>query len=306
MTKKLSVELTNRCNLTYYNRCTDGHSGRSDLSLIMLQQIIVEAKPLGFEEICFTGVDPTVYRHFGLAVRLASEAGYYFTFATKGENFAQTCAQFLPYRTHLGMITFSLAGASVATHDPLRGTESYRRVLQAMRICAMHKLPFAIEMVVTAHNRHELAQMAHLAHRLGSHALRFDYPQPSPLTMEMDADLLLQERKGVEAEIHELRRQFSFPIAMAPTEHTTDRFPYAALYLHEVKIDCYGNLTAGCQPSGSVAAKDNPIRTSNRIGNLARMSFTKAYEQLVEEDQQYAKYTNLQEFRGDPRHTRPY
>ena len=56
-------------------------------------------------------------------------------------------------------MTFSLDGAREATHDRLRGQGSYRQVMRAASLCVMQALPFTLNMVLTAHNRHEVAEM---------------------------------------------------------------------------------------------------------------------------------------------------
>ncbi|MCB0064360.1 MAG: radical SAM protein, partial [Caldilineaceae bacterium] len=293
MTKKVIIELTNRCNLKCNHCFTGRHGGRDDLPLALLQRILAEAQHHGFGHINFTGGDPTVYRAdiqrgenaFAEAVRLTCAAGYRFSVNTNGWNFAQTYTQLLPYRAQLETITFSLDGATEDTHDRLRGQGSYRRVLQAMSICVVQELPFTVNMVVTAHNRHELSEMVELTHKLGSRGLRFGHLMHSPITTTMGADLSPWERKLVEAEIHELRRQFPYPIAMAPGYHTTDLYPCAALHLQEVNIDCHGNLTTCCHLSGH----GDGVGTADMIGNLQQMGFTAAYEKLVAENQRFRR-----------------
>lgn len=305
MTKKLIIELTNRCNLNCHHCFSGRHGGRTDLPLALLTMLLAAAKTHGFDHINFTGGDPTVYRPadqqqrgaltggapFATAVQLTCQAGYGFSFNTNGWNFGAIYAQLLPYREQLQVITFSLDGASEATHDRLRGQGSYRRVLQAMSICVVHELPFTVSMVITAHNRQELAPMAQMAHRLGSRGLRFGHLMPSPSTTAMGFDLTPWERKLVEAEIHELRRQWPFPIVMAPGYHTTDLFPCAALHLQEVNIDCEGNMSTCCHLSGH----GNDAAAADVIGNLQTMSFTDAYHRLLAENERFrrAKRTRL-------------
>lgn len=299
MTKKLIIELTNRCNLNCHHCFTGRHGGRTDLPLAVLTTILAEAKAHGFEHLNFTGGDPTVYRPadqqpqgpgahgysgFATAVQATCQAGYHFSLNTNGWNFSESYRHLLPYREQLQVITFSLDGASEATHDHLRGKGSYRRVLQAMSICVVQDLPFTVSMVITAHNRHELAQLAQMSHRLGSRGLRFGHLMPSPITTAMGFDLTPWERKLVEAEIHELRRQVPLPIGMAPGDHTTNLFPCAALHLQEVNIDCEGNMTTCCHLSGH----GNGAGTGDVIGNLQTMSFTDAYHKLQAENARFS------------------
>ena len=59
---------------------------------------------------------------------------------------------------------------------------SYRRVMRAASICVLKDLPFTLNMVLTAQNRHEVAEMVGLAARLGSRGVRFGHLMPTPET----------------------------------------------------------------------------------------------------------------------------
>lgn len=283
MGNKIVIELTNRCNL-HCQHCFSGrHGGRDDLSLDILQRVLAEARPNGFDYLSFTGGDPTVHRHFAEVLRLTSEAGYQFSLNTNGWNFTSVHPVILPYRENLSVITFSLDGATEATHDRLRGKRSFRRMMQAVTICMMEGIPFTLNMVVTAHNQHELADMVRLGTRLGSQGVRFGHLMPAPLTTQQGFDLSPKERKQVEAEIWQLRRKAAIPVAMAPGHHTTDLFPCAPLHMQEVNIDCHGYLTKCCHLSGH----GDGMGQEDVIGNLAEISFTEAYQRLVAENTRF-------------------
>lgn len=294
MNKKIIIELTNRCNLNCQHCFSGRHGGRDDLPLPVLEQILAEARMHGFTLINFTGGDPTVYRHFTTALELTCTAGYTFSLNTNGWNFQQIYPRLLAHREQLGVITFSLDGATEATHDQLRGKGSYRRVFQAVSICVVHKLPFTLNMVVTAHNRHELAAMADLAYHLGSRGLRFGHLMHSPLTTAQGFDLSPWERKIVDAEIQHLRRSAGVPILMAPGYHTSDLFPCAPLHLEEVNIDCHGNVTTCCHLSGQSAREE----AGDVMGNLQEISFGKAYARLQAENERF-RQMKLAQLRDD-------
>lgn len=280
---KIVIELTNRCNLSCQHCFTGRHGGKDDLPLAVLKMVLAEAKALGFDHLSFTGGDPTVYRHFFEAIRFTCEAGYRFGFNTNGWNFTQLYLDLLPWREQLRMITFSLDGATAATHDRLRGQGSFRRVMQAVSICFAEQLPFTFNMVISAQNRYELGAMVQLAARLGSRGLRFGHLMPAPLTTAQGFDLSPWERQQVEAEIWRLKKQASLPVAMAPGYHTTDLFPCAPLNLQELNIDCHGNLTKCCHLSGHGAG----VGQGDVIGNLNQLSFGEAYQLLVQENEQF-------------------
>lgn len=283
MGKKIVIELTNRCNL-HCQHCFSGrHGGKDDLPLPILQQILTGAKDFGFTELSFTGGDPTVYRHFAEALALTCTAGYRFAINTNGWNFVQIYPILLPYRQQLTILTFSLDGASEATHDRLRGRGSFRRVMQAMSICVVKELPFSLNMVITAHNRHELATLVAVAPKLGSRGVRFGHLLPTPSTVAQGLDLSLAERRTVEDEITGLAQQAPLPVVMAPGTYTTELFPCAPLHLQEININCYGELTKCCHLSGHGAG----VEQSDVIANLTQVSFGEAYARLVAENALY-------------------
>lgn len=279
----ISIELTNRCNLNCYHCFSGRHGGRHDLPLSVLQEVLDNARSHGFDLISFTGGDPTVYRHFDEALARTVGAGYPFGFNTNGWNFVQIYQMLLPYRDQLRIITFSLDGATEVTHDRLRGKGSFRRVLQAMSLCVVHDLPFSINMVVTAHNRHELQAACNLAERLGSRSLRFGHLLHSPLTTDLGFDLSPKERMAVDQEVQQLRTTAAMPVHMGAGYHTTELFPCRALHLQELNVDCFGNLTKCCHLSNHGGAAG----TTDIIGNLQSLSFAQAFAQLQVENEQF-------------------
>lgn len=275
---RIVIELTNRCNLRCQHCFSGRHGGKDDLPLAVLQRVLAEARACGFDHLTFTGGDPTIHPQFEEVIRRTVEAGYWFSFVTNGFNFVQTYPKLLPYQHRLKQITFSLDGAIEATHDALRGKGSYRRVLQAMSVCNALHIPFSNNLVVTRHNRHELAQAARLAAQLGSKGLRFGHLMHSPLTTAQGSDLSPAERKVADAEIRELKRSAELPIGLAPGLHTTDLFPCTPLQLQEVNISCQGFLTKCCHLSGHGGV----VGQGDVVGDLQTMTFAEGMAVLTE------------------------
>ena len=294
---RIVIELTNRCNLSCHHCFSGRHGGRDDLPLALFEKILAEARHSGFEQLSFTGGDPTIHRHFFEILDLSFKAGYRFGFNTNGWNFSKIYSGLLPYRQRLSVITFSLDGACAQSHDQLRGNGSFRRVMQAISICVAEDLPFTINSVVSAHNSHELEALVRLATRLGSRGLRFGHLLPSPLTTAQNLDLSPWDRKIIEATIRRLQRISTIRVAIGPGSHTTDLFPCAPLNLQEINVDCYGNLTKCCHLSG----QHPDVVQRDVIGNLAKLSFSQAYARLVRENEQFhqekIKHLTSQSFR---------
>lgn len=283
MGKKIVIELTNRCNLRCRHCFSGRHGGRDDLPLAVLRHLLAEAHHYGFDELSFTGGDPTVYRHFPAALQETMAAGYRFAINTNGWNFAQIYPTLLPYQAALSIITFSLDGATAATHDQLRGQGSFRRVMQAMSICVVKGLPFSINMVVTAHNRHEIRLIVTLGERLGARGVRFGHLMPEPSMAAHQWELTPAERRIVEEEIRHCAREARLPVVMAPGYFTADLFPCAPLHSEEININCRGELTVCCHLSGH----GDRVGQDDIIGSLVTNSFGALYQQLVDHNQRF-------------------
>jgi MoaA/NifB/PqqE/SkfB family radical SAM enzyme len=289
--KRVILELTDRCNLNCHHCFSGRHGGRTELEPALIERVLGEARACGFDGVSMTGGEATIHRKFLEIVDLVCVAGYTFSVNTNGWNFVSLYPKLLPYRDHLRTLTFSLDGASEATHDQLRGKGSFHRVLQAMSVCFIQKFPFGINMVVTAHNRHELADMVRLATTVGANALRFGHLMPSTLTTNLGWDLSPWERKVVETQIWQLRASAAIPISMAAGSYTTDLFPCSPLNGQSVNIDCRGNLTKCCVLSGHGPG----VGEEDIVGSLYEMSFADGWQQIQAENERFraAKIAHL-------------
>src|SRR5713101_1183958 len=152
---RIIIELTNRCNLRCQHCFEERHAATGDLPVEIIEKVLREGRGCGIEHVAFTGGEPTIHRQFGEIIRQVCVAGYTFSFVSNGMNFPQVYSLLLPHRQWFTGVTFSLDGAQEETHDRLRGTGSYRRVLRAASICVVKDLPFTFNAVLTARNRHE-------------------------------------------------------------------------------------------------------------------------------------------------------
>ena len=270
---RIVIELTNRCNLRCGHCFDERHAGTGDLPLGVIRKVLQEGKSCGIDELAFTGGEPTIHRQFDGIIREVCEAGYSFGFVSNGFNFSRIHSLLLRYRQWSKGATFSLDGATEATHDRLRGKGSYRQVMRAASICAFKDIPFTLNMVLTAQNRQEVEEMVWLGGRLGSRAVRFGHLMATPETAMRGLDLSPQERLEVEAEIWRLKESALILVAMAPGYFSESVFfPCAPLDLQELNLDCKANVTLCCHLSGY----PGPIDRADFIGNLSEIGLAEA------------------------------
>ena len=269
----LVIELTNRCNLRCQHCFAERHAATGELPLAILEKVLREGHACGLDEVSFTGGEPTLHRQFEDIVRQVCGARYAFGFVSNGVNFSQIYPLLLRSRPWFKGVTFSLDGAREATHDRLRGRGSFRQVMRAASISVVKELPFTLNMVLTAQNRPEVAEMVALAGRLGSRGVRFGYLMPTPETARRQLDLSPTERRQVEADIRALRKHAAVPVGMAPGYYSESPFfPCSPLELEEYNLDHRGNLTLCCQLSGYEGGTPG----TDVVGNLHDMSLAEA------------------------------
>jgi len=270
---RLVIELTNRCNLRCGHCFAERHAATGDLPIEILEKVIREAKDCEIDHFSFTGGEPTIHRRFEEVVRRVSAAAYTFSFVSNGVRIPQIYPLLLELRSAFRGATFSLDGARETTHDALRGNGSYRQVMRAASIFVAKDLPFTLNMVLTAANRSEIAEMVALAERIGSGGVRFGHLMTTSETGSRGLDLSWEERREAETEIWRLCESATAPVTMAPGYFSESPFfPCSPLELEEFNLDYRGNVTLCCQLSGHPGSSSG----SDVIGNLREMSLVEA------------------------------
>jgi len=270
---RLIVELTNRCDLRCPHCFGERHAATADLSLAIVDKVIAEGSACGIDHLCFSGGEPTLHRQFQTIVERTCQAGYDFSMVTNGRNFPAVSSLFVNHRERFRGVTFSLDGASEATHDRSRGPGSYRRVMRGASVCFFKKLPFTFNMVITSDNRSEIEDMVTLAARLGSRGVRFGHLMFTPENTTSSPALSPAERRDVEARIWDLKKHAPVAVDIAPGYYSESPFfPCGPLVLEEFNLDSRANLTLCCHVSGYTG----PNAGDDVMGNLHDITLVEA------------------------------
>lgn len=285
---KLIFELTSLCNF-HCVHCIREESpvlakamGRDKfLSPGLIDRVLGEVEPYGMvDNVALTGGEPTIHPQFAEIVQTIARHRYLFGFVTNGWNFPRTLAVLLPVKDFVRSVTFSLDGATEATHDTIRKRKgSFRQVLAAIEECRRHGIQVQINMTITRASRGEMVEMALLASRLGCDAVGYAHCQPTEDALAAGLVMDLMERRLVEAEIAELQRQFTTKLYLAG-DHWSDSLFYQCpqLRMREFNIDYRGYLTACCTLSNyRGGAVDTDV-----VADLNRVSFFEAHQALMD------------------------
>jgi MoaA/NifB/PqqE/SkfB family radical SAM enzyme len=254
---RIGIELNNVCNLDCTHCFRDIYRGVGDkselfLPLEVLEKVLVEAKPLGYHHVGITGGEPPMHPRFGDALDLIASHGYTYHFLTNARNFQKTFqAVNTPLRrSKLSGITFSLDGATEATHDGIRGAGSYREVVTAVALCQTRGIQANLITTVNKANRHEIDQLALLGAHLKVKIQVFSHQMPTEHNMNEDLILPLSEWRAVERDVARVITEFRHEISMAVGFYSDYYLPRCApLKLDDLNVDYRGRLTLCCQLS---------------------------------------------------------
>jgi MoaA/NifB/PqqE/SkfB family radical SAM enzyme len=283
---RIGIELNNVCNLDCthcFRSIYRGEGDKSDLffPLDTLEKILAEGQPLGYRHIALTGGEPPMHPRFGEALDLIANHGFTFHFLTNGRNFQKTFqAVNTPLRrSKLSGITFSLDGATEATHDSIRGKGSYREVVTAIALCQAAGIQANIITTINKANRHEIDQLALLGAHLKVRKQVFGHQMPTEHNMGADLILPLSEWRAVERDVARVITEFRHEISMAVGFYSDYYLPRCApLNLDDLNVDYRGRLTLCCQLSNY---RDGAENGTDVVGDLKKESLVAALSQLM-------------------------
>jgi MoaA/NifB/PqqE/SkfB family radical SAM enzyme len=284
---RIGIELNNVCNLDCTHCFRSIYRGDAEnnkdlfLPLDVLEKILIEAKPLGYQHVAITGGEPPMHPRFSEALDIIANHGFTYHFLTNARNFQKTLkAVSTPLRrAKLTGISFSLDGATEATHDQIRGKNSYREVVTAIAMCRATGIEPSIITTINKVNRHEIDQLALLGAHLQVKRQIFGHQNPTEHNMGEDLILPLNQWRAVERDVARVMKGFRHDITMAVGFHTDYYLPRCApLTLDDLNIDYRGRLTLCCQLSNY---RDGDKDGEDVVGDLKQESLPQALSKLM-------------------------
>ncbi|MGH9854609.1 MAG: radical SAM protein [Blastocatellia bacterium] len=285
---RIGIELNNVCNLDCAHCFRSIYRGGAEnnqdlfLSLDVLEKILVEAKPLGYNHVAITGGEPPMHPRFGEALDIIAKHGFSYHFLTNARNFQKTLKAISApsRRPKLAGVSFSLDGATEATHDKIRGKGSYREVVTAIAMCQAAGIEPSIITTINKVNRHEIDQLALLGAHLKVRRQIFGHQNPTEHNMGADLILPLTEWRAVERDVARVMTEFRHDISMAVGFYTDYYLPRCApLMLEDLNIDYRGRLTLCCQLSNY---RDGEADGADVVGDLKQESLADALGKLMD------------------------
>ena len=284
---RIGIELNNVCNLDcghcFRNIYRGGAEENQDLFLPLpvLEKVLREGKPLGYHHVALTGGEPALHPRFGECLDRIVEAGYTYHFLTNARNFEKTLRTLGEgnRRSGLAGISFSWDGATAATHDRIRGKDSFREVVTAIAACQAVGIEASIITTINRVNRHEIDALALLGAHLRVRRQIFGHQNPTEHNTAEDFTLPLAEWPAVERDVARVIEEFRHEISMAIGFHTDYYLPRCGPFaLDDLNIDYKGRLTLCCQLSNY---RDAVGDGEDVVGDLRTNSLRESLHQLM-------------------------
>ncbi len=278
---QLVVELTNLCQLDCLHCVIAGRDPNVTLPTSLYHDILRQGSSYGIRKVGLSGGEPCLHPQFADILDISCQRGFTFSLTTNSWNFSRVFPTLLHYRQGLEWMIFSLDGAREETHDYLRGSGSYQRVIEAMALCREDKIPFQLQMVLTSRSYTEVEDMCNLAKEKGAAVLRFLYLMPTPQSARHGLDLAPERYVEIGAQVAKIAPKYrpSLSVMMLPGPHpATSWMPCEPLSMAVFTVDPYGNLTL-CP---NLAGYSGGTQSTDAAANLKEVDFEEAHKHLIQ------------------------
>jgi MoaA/NifB/PqqE/SkfB family radical SAM enzyme len=290
---ELIIELTNACNRQCLHCLRNKEDPPEFLSLKLVQEILDQARVLGFRTICVTGGEMALYPHLDEFLHLVVDNDFTFKLMSNGHSFRERLLPLLSapkVQQKMMLLGLSLDGSRPETHDALRGSGSFREVIEAAALCKLKDIPFAFKSVITSFNKAELTDLALLGAELGAREHSFIHPVPTPRFVAEGVIPPPGELQGIVQWINDsLAQALRIPITIAGYAPRTPLLKCSHV-LRGVNVDYQGNLILCCGLSHIDQGQGKPsILGRECVADLKEISLREgivrhyfAYSQLME------------------------
>ncbi|HMY17462.1 MAG TPA: radical SAM protein [Polyangium sp.] len=163
---EIDLNITNRCNLDCIHCAFASSIGdANELPYDLVEQIVLDARALGCEDIHLTGGEPTIHREFERILSLIMNSGIFTRLISNG---TMTKEKLRRYRDiGLGHLLFSVDGLDEA-HDRIRGQHgAFRKTIGRAKDALELGYHLRVNAVAMRDNLHEILPLFELCEAIG-------------------------------------------------------------------------------------------------------------------------------------------
>jgi MoaA/NifB/PqqE/SkfB family radical SAM enzyme len=283
---QIALHLTDRCQLDCKHCLRDPGKKPLDLPLDLIESVLDQAASFhGTRHVSLTGGEPTLHPRFLEVIDAIAARGMTWHMVTNGGSFGWlmgAVARDPVRRRALEHVYFSIDGADEATHDRIRGEGSFRQVMSACSLAALHGVPFMLQLVVNALNKHQIETVGVLAAELGAKRVSFCMLQPTGTPHDEGLKLSAAEWHAVNDRLDRLTSILK--IEVRTPEGWPQKQPFHVCDVFQsiqLNVDVQGRLNLCCQHAGIPQSDSPPSGESDVVADLRETSLADAHERLL-------------------------
>lgn len=249
--ERLCIEVGNTCDI-HCLHCLRNVGKAEWFDLELFENLLTQATAFGPIKVVLTGGETTIHPEIERFFVVARSFGVPIQIVTNGHTFGQFYHKLCVAEAQdtLEIVTFSLDGATGATHNAIRGKGSFKKVIAATALCRVKAIPFRLQLIVNAINAAELEAFALLGRQLGATAVSFGWMQPTHTTVRKQINLSVAQWTDVRERLHRLVEAVTIPVELSIG---FNRYPFLFrdrfLQLLDINVDYLGRCTFCCQLS---------------------------------------------------------
>jgi len=217
-----------------FNSTNEKHS--DELAMEQVTDALIQLKERGFMSIKFTGGEPFVRRDMISILEKSKELGFDVDVSTNGSLITSEMAQELK-RIGVDMIHVSLDGHNGATHEKVRGDDTFERTIRGIKHLTSTGLYVRLGALIYTQNEHNIEDIIELAISLKANEIVFSFMEAIG---RLKDDVLISKRKiqDVKDEITLLQGKYcgkievKYSFTETPSNNHGDKCPAVDKFLY--------------------------------------------------------------------------
>ena len=237
----------------------------------LLRDILEQITSVGIREACLTGGEPALHPELGHIVKSFCDYGVHFSLVSNGFLFEESILPLFDrnVQNYLTGVSFSLDGATAATHDMLRRKGSFERVISSIKACTQKGISVSVKSIVHRENMHEIVDVAVLCASLGVESLGYVLLTPTPRIIQQGLMPSAEEYEAVTRRITgRIAPSFAMVINIEGYADPDFRVPFCNP-AQGLSVDHEGNLIFCCNLSHPTAGDRPDTFGEEYLGNIS-------------------------------------
>jgi SynChlorMet cassette radical SAM/SPASM protein ScmE len=162
MPRLVDLEITSRCNLrcSYCYYFDNPAVPYRDLPAEAWLHFLDELGQSHVMEVCIAGGEPFMRKDLPHLIEGIIRNHMRYSILSNGSLITDRMAAFLANTHRCNQVQISIDGSNPEPHDAARGTGTFERAVQGIRVLQKHEVPVAVRVTIHRHNVHDLEDIA--------------------------------------------------------------------------------------------------------------------------------------------------